>query len=71
MLKSGLPKALKKIEIQMSRHEKRYRSEEIAPVVKWPFPHPWSGAQNENLRPLFNKIIPTINSMFRQIQESN
>ena len=24
---------LKKIEIQMSRHEKRYRSEEIAPVV--------------------------------------
>ena len=25
--------SLKKIEIQMSRHEKRYRSEEIAPVV--------------------------------------
>ena len=26
--------SLKKIEIQMSRHEKRYRSEEIAPVVQ-------------------------------------
>ena len=25
--------SLKKIEIQMSRHEKRYRSEEIAPAV--------------------------------------
>ena len=26
--------SLKKIEIQMSRHEKRYRSEAIAPVVQ-------------------------------------
>ena len=26
--------SFKKIEIQMSRHEKRYRSEEIAPNVK-------------------------------------
>ena len=27
--------SLKKIEIQMSRHEKRYRSEEMAPVVEF------------------------------------
>ena len=27
--------SLKKIEIQMSRHEKRYRSEEIAPFMSW------------------------------------
>ena len=26
--------SLKKIEIQMSRHEKRYRSEEMAPTVQ-------------------------------------
>ena len=27
--------SLKKIEIQMSRHEKRYRSEVIAPATAW------------------------------------
>ena len=51
--------------------EERGKDKSCAIVVKLPFPHSWSCAQNENLRPLFNTNIPTINAMFGQIQESN
>ena len=51
--------------------KERGKDMSCAIVVNWPFPHSQYGAQNENLRLLFNTNIPPINSLFGQIQESN